>query len=152
MIVYRLSKTKWAGDLTGEGAKLNGGRWNFEGVPCIYTSSNRALSVLEFSCHTSLENIPRALSFTLYKIPEDKIVDIKLSDFPGDWNRFEYSDRCRFLIYRKFEREKCLIIKVPSVVLNYEYNYLFNPKHHEFGLIKVSAQEDYSYDIRIKRQ
>ena len=34
--VYRISKTKFENDHSGEGAKLYGGRWNNQGVACIY--------------------------------------------------------------------------------------------------------------------
>ncbi len=46
MLVYRVGKTRFAKDLTGEGARLNGGRWNNIGTPCIYTAESRALAIL----------------------------------------------------------------------------------------------------------
>ena len=42
MEVYHLGHTKYANQVTGEGARLNGGRWNHVGVPCIYASETRA--------------------------------------------------------------------------------------------------------------
>lgn len=58
MLLYRIGKTKYAKDLDGIGAKVNGGRWNHEGVACIYTAESRALSLLEYSAHVSIDTIP----------------------------------------------------------------------------------------------
>ena len=65
MVVYRLGGTKYATDLTGEGARLFGGRWNNEGTPCIYTSQSRALAILEYTVNINIDDIPRALSIKI---------------------------------------------------------------------------------------
>jgi len=46
MIVYRLVVAEYSEDLSGEGAKRDGGRWNPPGVAVIYTSENLPLAVL----------------------------------------------------------------------------------------------------------
>ena len=56
MIVYRLSRTRWADDLTGEGSRLHGGRWNHPGTPCIYTSESRALAILEYTVNVNVDD------------------------------------------------------------------------------------------------
>src|ERR1700733_6050396 len=86
MIVYRIGRTKHANDLTGEGARLNGGRWNQRLTPCLYTSESRALAVLEYTVNVNIDDIPRALSITTLKIPDHPILDLKISDLPGDWS------------------------------------------------------------------
>ena len=62
MLVYRIGRTKRAGDLTGEGSRLNGGRWNHKLTPCIYTSESRALALLEYTVNVNIDEIPRALT------------------------------------------------------------------------------------------
>ncbi len=47
MKIYRLTKSKYASDLSGKGASMNGGRWNEEGIRCVYAGSTRAICVLE---------------------------------------------------------------------------------------------------------
>ena len=41
MELYRITQEIYAGDLSGNGAKLFGGRWNSEGLPAIYAASTR---------------------------------------------------------------------------------------------------------------
>ena len=149
MIVYRIGKARWSKDLTGEGSRLNGGRWNNIGTACIYTSSSRALSLLEYSAHTPLDLIPRALSFTAYDVPEDKIFVCNESMLPGNWKQVAHSRECKNFGSNLLNHH--LIIQLPSIILSYEYNYLINPRHPEFtGLVKINEILDYVYDIRIK--
>src|SRR5258708_4316802 len=46
MHAWRLCREPFA-DLTGEGARLHGGRWNAPGLPLVYTASTAALALLE---------------------------------------------------------------------------------------------------------
>ena len=61
MRLYRIGKSKYSKDLTGEGAKLNGGRWNHEGIACIYTAESYALCLLEYSVRVQLSDLPKNL-------------------------------------------------------------------------------------------
>src|SRR4051812_24071522 len=86
MIVYRIGKTRYAKDLTGEGARLHGGRWNQIGTSCIYTSESRALAVLEYTVNTNVADIPRSLSISSIEIP-DAFLDHPIASLPGDWKQ-----------------------------------------------------------------
>lgn len=85
MIVYRIGRTKYANDLTGEGARLNGGRWNHKLTRCVYTSESRALAVLEYTVNVNIDDIPRALSISTIDIPEISILELTIAELPGDW-------------------------------------------------------------------
>ena len=85
MLVYRIGKTRYAHDLTGEGARLFGGRWNHKLTPCIYTSESRALAMLEYTVNVNIEDIPRSLSLSTFEIPDKSIFHIPMHKFPGDW-------------------------------------------------------------------
>ena len=41
------------------------------------------------------------------------------------------------------------IMAVPSVVIPDELNYLLNPKHQDFGKIKIDKPSDFSFDPRL---
>ena len=75
MKVYRLSKTKFAEDLTGEGARLNGGRWNHILTACLYTAESRALAVLEYTVNVNIDDIPRALAKGCRKSGDEGPID-----------------------------------------------------------------------------
>src|SRR3954463_8333092 len=85
MIVYRVGKTKYASDLTGEGARLFGARWNNKMVGCLYTSESRALAVLEYTVNVNIDDVPRALSMTIIEIPDKPVRILNEAELPGNW-------------------------------------------------------------------
>ena len=40
MIIYRFSDSDYKNDLSGEGARLYGGRWNSVGSPMLYATEH----------------------------------------------------------------------------------------------------------------
>lgn len=150
MIVFRLSRTKYANDLTGEGARLHGGRWNRIGVPCIYTSASRALALLEYTVNTNIDDIPRSLSMVAIEVPGDDIKDIRIADLPGNWTAKPTPDDTQNLGSALLSPQRQLIIRIPSVVIVEESNYLLNPLHPRAGEFRIVAVNDFVYDERIK--
>lgn len=148
MLVYRLSRTKYADDLKGTGAKLFGGRWNQIGTACVYTSESRALAVLEYSVNTNIDFIPRALSICTFEIDDSLIKSFKTSQLPGDWKDIPLPLSTRLFTEKWFQKGE-VILKLPSSVIPDEYNYLINPviDSAHFKLISV---KDFVYDLRLK--
>ncbi len=148
MLVYRISKTQYANDLNGTGAKLFGGRWNHIDTPCIYTSASRSLAVLEYSVNVNVDFIPRALSICIFEIDETQIKEIKTKKLPGDWKDtpapFSTKD-----FGTKLLEKGTTIIKIPSIVIPDEFNFILNPLTNEkaFKLVDI---KDFVYDLRIK--
>lgn len=148
MRVYRISKTKYADDLKGTGSKLYGGRWNKVGTPCIYTAESRALAVLEYAVNVNIDFIPRALSICIFEIDEEKIHSVDIAKLPGNWR-----DNPSPLSAKNFGTELFSkgfsILKVPSVVIPEESNYILNPmiENSDFNLVEV---KDFVFDLRIK--
>jgi RES domain-containing protein len=150
MLVYRISRTKFADDLSGEGARLYGGRWNPKGIPCLYVASSISLAVLEFSVHVNIDELPRALSISTLKIP-DSFLDLAIQDLPGDWNRWPSPASTRDLGGNLLSAQKDLVIRVPSTVIPKEFNFLVNPLHPQFKQVKLISVEDFVFDVRIKQ-
>lgn len=151
MEVYRISKTKWAGDLSGEGARLYGGRWNRKGTSCLYTSSSRSLAILEFSVNVSLDEVPRSLSIVTLKLP-DQFLEVALQDLPGNWKDVPAPASTREFGTKLLQEGKHLIIRLPSAVIPQEFNFIINPAHKDLKLCKVLSVDDLVYDVRIKSE
>lgn len=151
MEVYRISRSKWANDLQGEGAKLFGGRWNRRGTSCLYTSSSRSLAVLEYSVNVNLDEIPRALSIVTIKIP-DQILEIPEEDLPGNWKDVPAPGSTREFGTKILNEGRHLIIRLPSAVIPQEFNYIINPEHRDLKLCKIISIEDFVYDVRVKNR
>ncbi|HMI04852.1 MAG TPA: RES family NAD+ phosphorylase [Pedobacter sp.] len=151
MLVYRLSRTSYASDLEGTGAKLYGGRWNNKGTVLIYTSASRALAVLEFASNVELEFLPDDLSVTTYEIPEKDILTVPDKDLPQDWDQLPAPQSAKDFGSSYFKDQKILCLRVPSVVVQQEYNYLINPESSKFKAVRVMNISPFEFDSRIKK-
>jgi RES domain-containing protein len=150
MVVYRIGKTKYSKDLTGEGARLNSGRWNHKLTPCIYTSENRALALLEYTVNVNIDDIPRALSITSVEIPDSGIEELKQADLPGDWTQVPAPSSAKDLGTNLLKAAARPILKIPSSIISKEFNYILNPLHVDSKSFKILSVEDFVYDVRIK--
>ncbi|HWH61850.1 MAG TPA: RES family NAD+ phosphorylase [Ginsengibacter sp.] len=151
MKVYRIGWTKHADDLSGEGSKLFGGRWNHKGIPCIYTSESRALALLEYSVNVNIDEIPRALSCVTIEIPNRSIKLISENKLPGNWKNFPAPSDTKDLGSKLLSALKVTVIKIPSSIIKEEFNYLLNPLHAPNKNFKVVDIKDFIYDVRIKK-
>jgi RES domain-containing protein len=149
MLVYRVGKTKHSNDLSGEGAKINGGRWNHKSIPCLYASESRALSLLEYTVNVNIEEIPRALSITTIEIPNDEILIVNEASLPGDWKAVPAPSSTKDFGSNLLKTSKKAVFRIPSSVLPEEYNFIINPIHQNTG-IKIVSIKDLVYDVRIK--
>jgi len=150
MIVYRIGKTKFAADLTGEGARINGARWNHKLTACIYTSESRALALLEYTVNVNIDDIPRALSITAIEIPHTGIMELKEADLPGNWKEVPAPAATKDIGSRLLNAATAPVIKIPSSIMAEEFNYLLNPLHAESKNFKILTIKDFVYDVRIK--
>ena len=151
MLVYKVSNGKYASDLTGEGARLFGGRWNHIGTPCLYTSGSRSLAVLEFSVNVNLERILRHLTITTIEIPGNHIHKITISELPGNWKDAPAPSSAKDFGTYLLKGMHHLVIQIPSTIIPDEFNYLVNPRHSLNEECRIVEVKDLVYDLRIKR-
>lgn len=150
MMVYRLCKSKYAADLSGKGAEVAGGRWNSKGVAMLYTSESRALCTTEIAVHTPLGNIPNDYNIVSIEIPNSvKILELDMANLPGDWNSIPHANSTQLIGDGFITANKYLVMKVPSCVVQGDYNYLINPMHKDFYKIKITANQPFAFDERL---
>lgn len=153
MIVFRLSKSKFANDLSGKGAEKSGGRWNSKGTSMLYTSESRALCATEIAVHTPLGNLPLDYKLISIEIPENiQIHTLVSSDLPMDWKYIPHSHSTQVIGDLFILDGIYPVLKVPSVVIQDEYNYLINPTHPESAKIKIMTIEPFNFDERLFRK
>lgn len=150
MVVYRVGRTKYCKDLSGEGARLHGGRWNHILCPCIYTSESRALAVLEYTVNVNIDDIPRSLSITTFEIPDAGIQGLSIPSLPGNWTESPAPSSTKDFGTNLLNIAASPILKIPSAVISKEFNFILNPKHADAKDFKILHVEDFVYDVRIK--
>ena len=148
MLLYHLGVTLYAKQLPGEGAKLYGGRWNPQGVACLYASQSKSLCVLEYAANIFLKNMPTALSFTTYEIPDNSWIGFLLKDLPANWKETPPPESTQTWGAKHLQNR--LAIKVPSAIILSEFNFVINPLHVDFKFVRIKEIEPFSFDPRIK--
>ncbi len=153
-LVYRIQKKQFVDSvLTGEGARLNGGRWNLPGTPLLYTSTTPELALLETLVHldgTPLRDLPPFVLITI-EMP-DSIEELVVSDLPAGWDRLKYPDTLPlFLLPKLTPVYPALSFSLPSVVLKNSptRNILINPLYPLIGKVKVVAVVAHEFDERL---
>jgi len=72
MTSYRVVRRKYA-DLSGEGARLYGGRSNPAGIAAIYSAANIALAVLEVLVHVDKSEVPNDYVVMAIEFPPEEL-------------------------------------------------------------------------------
>jgi RES domain-containing protein len=81
---------------------------------------------------------------------DEKLVE-ELYDLPEKWNSRPPSSVTKNIGDRWVIEKRSAVLKVPSVVVPAEHNYLLNPGHPDWKRIKIKKPELYSFDPRLFR-
>jgi RES domain-containing protein len=147
MFVYRITKPKWAGVLMGSGMPA---RWNTYGMFVCYSGSSRALSCLEMLVHLNASDIVNLFKVSVIEIPDDlNIEEINSINLPKDWESPRSLHISQNLGQEWYMSQKSCVLKVPSVLIRSEFNFLINCQHPDFNKIKVHSVEDFFFDSRL---
>ncbi|HEY9113961.1 MAG TPA: RES family NAD+ phosphorylase [Bacteroidales bacterium] len=150
MIVFRLSKSAYKNDLSGRGAEIYGGRWNSKKTPMVYTSQSRALCVAEIAVHSPLGIIPKDYFLITIEIPDDcKLQQISESELPAAWSSIPHIHQTQQIGDNFIKNADNLVLKVPSAVVQGDWNFLINPLHQDISTIKIISAEEYNFDKRL---
>jgi RES domain-containing protein len=150
MRVYRIAKNKYIHDLSGTGARMYGGRWNDKGIAVVYTSESRALATVEYLVHLPLSIIPTELSIASIEIPDDASrEEISTSELPANWRDYPAPLELAELGTHWALTNDTLLLRVPSAVVNHEFNILINPSHSEMKQVTIAHIEEYRFDQRL---
>ncbi len=150
MRLFRIARSEFIRDITGAGARLYGGRWNLKGTALLYTSETRALAALEYLVHVSMDLAPRGLSILRIDVPEEVAArTVEPDALPADWRSYPSPQELAVLGTRWAESNETLLLRVPSVLVEEEYNVLVNPAHPDFVRIRAGRPSPFALDPRL---
>ena len=150
MRVFRLSRKKYANDLSGKGAAKFGNRWNSKGIEMLYTAESRALAMAEVLVHLSLAILPDDYMMIEIEIPDTLEIEILKSQYlDSNWNSNPPQLSTQLLGDNFIYSKKYCVLKVPSAVVKEDFNYLLNPNHIDINKIKIIEITNFPFDKRI---
>jgi RES domain-containing protein len=155
--VWRIAtdtRTYEADDLSGEGAKTTGGRWNAVGDPIVYTSETQALACLETLVHLNAGGLPLNRYLVSVTIP-DPVWAAARTETPGSlpvgWDA-DPAGRASLRFGTAWIRSGgSALLRVPSVIVTDEYNVLINPLHTDSRAIRAVKVRKWLYDPRLTK-
>ena len=145
----RIVKTRYSADaFTGEGARLYGGRWNSPGTAIVYTAGSTSLATLELLVHLNTSVLPR---FSICPVDfDDSLVELlDPAALPRDWRQSPPPNSLRVVGDDWISRGSSVVLRVPSAVIEREYNYLINPAHVDFEKLVIGKLEVFTLDPRL---
>jgi RES domain-containing protein len=148
--VWRIAKTRDAASaFDGEGARLNGGRWNSVGVRVAYASETVALATLEVLVGLQRSSVLGSYSIVSARIDEARIETLPRDSLPGNWRGYPPPPEAQAIGDRWVLEGRSVALRVPSAIIDAESNYLLNPAHSDFGTITISSPTAYIFDSRL---
>jgi RES domain-containing protein len=147
MIVYRISNEIYKDEISGNGAAINGSRWNSKNIKMLYTGEYISLSILESLVHLRQIDIPQKQYLLTVQIPDNEFQDILLTKLKANWQ--QHLSYTQWIGDQFVSAGKSLVLKIPSVVVPQEHNFLINPLHKDFKKVKIIDSELLELDKRL---
>lgn len=149
MITYRFAWERYAADLSGLGASLYGGRWNSVGTSLLYTAETISLALLELLAGLKTPTTLDEQRLVTIVFPDDLPVAVPVAQLPVGWNAsppIAFTQTAGDVFVAEGAKP---ILKVPSVLIPEEFNYLLNPAHPAFSTVRITSIEPYKFDTRL---
>lgn len=116
----------------------------------MYTSGSLSLALTE-----TLVHLPAGVLSAYTAIPiefDDSLVTVlKAKDVPTDWTRDPPPASTQARGDAWVSAAKSAVLRVPSVVVPVEYNYLVNPGHADFARARIGTPMPFPFDPRLVR-
>jgi RES domain-containing protein len=147
---WRIVKARFAASaFDGEGARRFAGRWNSKGTPMVYTAGSQALAVLELLVHLEDSDLLKHYRLIPVTFDERLVQALGTKSLPANWKRRPTPISVRAIGDAWIASSESVVLKVPSVIVPGESNYLLNPRHPDFAKLSIGRPQPYRFDPRL---
>lgn len=150
---FRIIPSIWADfAFSGEGSKRAGGRWNSKGVAVVYASQTLSQAILETLVH--LDDAGDLVGHYVYheiQIPDELLEEVRADYFQMQLTEATPHTLTRPIGDRWVGEGRSAVLKVPSVIVVGEVNYVLNPGHPDFSRIDIATAQPLLIDRRLLR-
>ena len=136
--------------LSGEGARLFGGRWNSPGLAAVYLGDSLALAGMELLVHLGNLDVLKTYRKMPVYIPEKLVMHIEPGDLPMGWETGPRATT-RAIGDAWLSAGQSVVLQVPSAVVLGESNFIINPNHPGVDAMGTGPVSDFRYDPRLAR-
>jgi len=149
MEVYRITAAKYGKKLSASGAP---NRWNGENQYVIYAAESRALAALEMVAHRSSKMRKDNFKILAISLPDSRkyFEEMPLDELPLNWKTMKAYNQLQRLGEEWYRSKRKLVLRVPSVLVDGEYNYVINTNHPDFEKhVTLETVNDFEWDNRL---
>jgi len=143
------TRARLANAFSGEGAAVNGGRWNSPGTRVVYTASFQSLAALEMLAHTADPNDLIDLDYVVVPVEIDEGLIMEPPRLPRNWRTYPAPPSTMKLGDLWARNRDSAALRVPSVIIPAEPNFLLNPLHPDFEKFRIGKPEAFAFDSRL---
>jgi len=147
---YRIVQSHWSvSAMSGEGARLFGGRWNAPGLAAVYLAESRALAALEIIVHAPREVLRLEWRVIRVDIPDEWIEKADHGTLPKTWRDQPSSSSAQKFGSAWLRANSLPALLLPSVIVPEEHTLLLDPRHPDVSRLKVFPPKVFSFDPRL---
>jgi RES domain-containing protein len=149
-VAFRLLKTRFAHDpLSGEGARLYGGRWNSPGVSVVYLGSSVSLCALDVLVHLQATRPLDAYSLASVELDRKHVQLLDRSSLPASWRHSPAPASVQAIGDAWVRSGTSLALEVPSAVIPSESTLVVNTLHPAFASLRLVSVAPFALDPRL---
>ena len=149
--LWRLVKARHAAEaFGGEGARRFGGRWNERGTAVVYLGGSLSLAALETFVHLTAADARLAFVAIEVIVPDAvRVAELPRDRLPGNWRTEPPPPATKTIGSAWALAGETALLRVPSVIVPREANYLLNPVHRDFAALQIRPPEPFGFDERM---
>jgi RES domain-containing protein len=114
----------------------------------VYASATLSLALVETLIHVTSGILP-AYSAVPIEFDDALVEIVDAADLPRNWKGQPAPPATRAIGDTWVGSSKSALLRVPSVVVPIEFNYVVNPRHPDFGRIRIGAPMPFPFDPRL---
>lgn len=150
LVVWRLVAWRHAATaFSGEGARKYGARWSPPGLPVVYCSESRSLAAIEIivNARDGARLVGEPWGVLSAEFPANLVE--RPSRVPDNWREHPHPRATQEFGARWAREGRSAVLRVPSVVVLGEFNYLLKPAHPDFARVKIGKPTPFQFDPRL---
>jgi len=156
VIAYRICQAAYGATaaemIGGTGGLYGAGRWHSAGKRIVYLAENLSLAAHEILVHYPKRKHALKFVMSAIEIPDHLVVTLAalgVTKLPDGWDSQPPRHVSQSIGDSWLATKASAALRVPSVIIPGEFNYLLNPEHSDFGAIRATAPKPFSFDPRL---
>lgn len=151
-VAWRVTAPQYADSaFSGLGAKAYGGRFNSVGTAVVYAAESLALAMLETLVQAGDRRRLAPFRCISATFEEALVESVEADRLPADWDHRPPLRASQQFGDAWVVEGRSAVLRVPSVVVPSEFNYVFNPAHPDFEAVEVVVTDLRPFDPRLLR-